>query len=207
MNFLQLCQRLRQETGIADSGPSAVTGQTGDMKRLVDWVNESWVRLQSSRKDWDWLWANTTVTLLGGSNLVACPTAVDEIVEITYDGNALRHISYSDFREGYRTVGPGTPSVFAIRPDNKLIFNAQPDSSITLNVEYYAKPAYMSLGTDAPAMPERYHMLIVWMALIEYGLFDEAPELSQKGRVNYEQIFAELELDQTPEVSLPGALA
>lgn len=207
MNFLQLCQRLRQETGIGESGPTSVTGQTGDMQRLVDWVNESWVRLQSSRKDWDWLWANASVSLLAGGNTVALPTSVDQIVEITHDGSPLKQMTYAEFREGFRTIGPGTPTAFAVRPDNKVVLNAITPTTLTLAIEYYAKPAYLSLNTDEPGLPERFHMLIVWMALNEYALFDEAPELSTKARTNTEQIYAELELDQTPAVSLPGALA
>lgn len=207
MNFLQLCQRLRQETGIADSGPAAVTGQTGDMKRLVDWVNESWIRLQSSRQDWAWLWANTSVTLTTGSHLVDIPTAVDKLVEITRDGAPLKQMDYADFRESYRTIGSGVPSVFAIRPDNKLIFNAEPTSDVTFAIEYYAKPSYFASGTASPALPERFHMLIVWQALLEYAMFDEAPELSQKAQVNAAQLYAELARDQSPELSLPGALA
>lgn len=31
MNFLDLCQRLVQETGIADDGPATVVGQITDM--------------------------------------------------------------------------------------------------------------------------------------------------------------------------------
>ena len=41
MNFLDLCQRLVRETGIADDGPATVTGQIGDFGRVVDWINDA----------------------------------------------------------------------------------------------------------------------------------------------------------------------
>ena len=52
MNFLSLCQRLRQECGVDGTGPVSVTGQTGEQKRLVDWIVQAWVEIQEERPDW-----------------------------------------------------------------------------------------------------------------------------------------------------------
>ena len=55
MTFLQLVQRTRQECGIAGDGPTTVVGQTKSMKRLVDWVSQSYVEIQEECPDFDFL--------------------------------------------------------------------------------------------------------------------------------------------------------
>jgi len=60
MTFLQLVQRLRQETAYADSGPSAVTSQTGAHLRAVNWVIEAWNEIQNRHANWRWLRADFT---------------------------------------------------------------------------------------------------------------------------------------------------
>lgn len=208
MDFLTLCQRLRQETGISDSGPSSIDGQTGDLKRIVDWTNESWMRIQSSRQDWLYMWATATSALSVGNPEFTLPATVENVIDVYVD-NAIRleRIEYRDYRAQYRSLNTGRPTVYAIRHDGVMVLNAIPDIAYSIDYEYFKTPAYMVNGIDVPGLPERFHMLIVWGALAEYGMFDEAPELIQKGRLNYEQIMAELVLDQTPSMSLPGALA
>ena len=65
MNYLQLCQRLVQETGIADSGPANTAGQVGDYGRITFWVNDAWLKIQSMRANWHWMWG-------GGNRSVVC---------------------------------------------------------------------------------------------------------------------------------------
>ena len=55
MTFLQLVQRTRRECGIAGSGPTTTVNQSGEMARLVDWVQQSWVEIQEEQPDWDFL--------------------------------------------------------------------------------------------------------------------------------------------------------
>lgn len=207
MDFLTLCQRVRQETGIADSGPAAVTGQTGDMKRIVDWVNESWMRIQSMRPDWLWMWAVGNSSLTVGDETFTLPSAVESLSDVLVDGSFMQEIEYRDYRTLYRTVNEGKPTAYAVRPDGVVVFNAKPDLAYSIIYEYQSKPAYFTQNIDAPGMPERFHMLIVWHALAEYGMFDEAPELVQKARVNFENALAELVIDQTPAMKLPGTIA
>lgn len=208
MDFLTLCQRLRQETGIADSGPSAVTGQTGDMKRIVDWVNESWIRIQSSRPDWLWMWKSASSTLSVGNQVFTPATDVENIVDVYVGGTTvLSRLEYRDYRDLYRSLNSGKPTAYTIRHDGVVLMNTLPDQAYTISYEYFKKPAYFTANGDVPGLPTRFHMLIVHGALAEYGMFDEAPELVQKARLNYEQVMAELVRDQAPEMQLPGALA
>lgn len=206
MDFLALCQRVRQESGIADSGPSNVTGQIGDLKRMVDWVNEAYMRVQSFRDDWEWLWTSSTVSVIAGTAVYSLPATIENLIANTVylDGKKLSSMSYEDYRERHQTLVSGTPSSFAIRPDGKIALNADPDASGTLSFEAYTKPVYFTQNIDAPLFDERFHMILVWSALLDYALFDEAPELVTKAQVKYQNLLAEL----SAEIILaPGAIA
>ena len=64
MNFLQICQRLRRETGLTSSSattPTTVVSQTGQLKDIVDWAASAYTDLQASRTNWRWL--RSTFTL------------------------------------------------------------------------------------------------------------------------------------------------
>lgn len=209
MNYLQLCQRLRQESGIAESGPSQVTGQVGDMKRLVDWINESWVRLQSSRPDWAFMWTTGSLAINAGTSQYSLPATLEAVTPGTLylDGSRLADIAYPDYRQHYQTLQTGKPTGYSIRPDGALVLNATPDAAYTLSYEGYNKPVAFVSGTDAPNIPDRFHILIVWDALLQYALFDEAPELMQKAQLNYAQLYAELDHDQLPAMEFAGPIA
>ena len=55
LNFLQLCQKLRQEAGISGSGPLTTVNQTGELYRVVDWVQQSYNDIQEKHDDWNFL--------------------------------------------------------------------------------------------------------------------------------------------------------
>ena len=209
MDFLALCQRTRQESGISDSGPSQVTGQTGDLKRIVDWVNEAYMRIQSYRNDWDWMWTTGVINVTASNSVYSLPDTIENLIGDTVylNGDKLAEISYDVYRNKYQSLITGKPTAFAIRPDGKLVLNANPDASGTLTFEGYKKPAYFTDGIQVPAFHERFHMVIVWDALKEYALFDEASELLAKASANYDELLAELSADTLPEITPPGSIA
>jgi hypothetical protein len=51
-NFIQLCQLLRQEAGIAGTGPSTTEGQSGELGRLVQWIIEAYEDIQLKNLEW-----------------------------------------------------------------------------------------------------------------------------------------------------------
>lgn len=206
MNYLQLCQRLVRETGIADSGPSSVSGQTGDMKRVVDWVNDSWVKIQSLRKNWYWMWAQNTLNLAEGSSTLTPALAFERIDFLRADGALLQEIDYDDFARAYPTLPSNRPSAYCILPNGTIQFNAVANKAYSVTYDYFKSPTYFVNGTDTPAIPERYRMLIVWDSLRQYAQFDDAPELERKAVLNWDDMLADLERDQLPAIEVPGAI-
>jgi hypothetical protein len=207
MNYLQLCQRLVQETGIAYDGPATTVGEVGDMGRVVNWVNDAWLKIQSMRADWNWMWATGTGTLTSGTNTITLPSTVETIDRVSLGENFLQSEYYNDFADVYRNIQSGDPSVYTIRPDGVLLFNSQPTENKTVTYEYYSVPTSMSATTDAPGLPERYHMLIVYEALKSYAQYDEAPELEKRGFLYFEEMLADLERDQLARIVAPESLA
>lgn len=207
MNYLQLCQRLVRETGIADSGPTGVSGQTGDMKRIVDWVNDSWVKVQSLRPDWNWMWSQTSATLSSGTHTITLPSDVESIQGVRVDGDVLQEISYDTYSKYYYERSTAKPNIYCVRPDGVVAFNTNADQDYTITFDYYKVPQYFTTNTDVPGLPSRYHMLIVYDALRQYAQFDEAQELERKAFNNFEDMLADLSRDQMTECLPPGCLA
>ena len=207
MTFLELVQRLRIETGIAESGPSSVQGQTRDMQRLVNWTNDAWLRVQSSRPNWAFMWRSATTTLPEAGSALNLEADVDAIELILVDGNEIPFLAYTDFVLDYQTLNTSRPTAYTRRPDGALLFNTLADVDYPVYYEYYAQPALMVENFDAPSMPEKYHMMIVWAGLIQYALFDEAPELARKGELNYNALISELERGELLGMTLTETLA
>ena len=85
MNYLQLCNRLRTNVGIVGVDMTSVTGQTGELQRVTQWVNEAWMDLQAMRQDWMWL-----------RKSVAFPTVANQI------SYSATQIGISDFGQWAR---------------------------------------------------------------------------------------------------------
>jgi hypothetical protein len=51
VNYLAICQQTRQECDASGTGPSAVTNQTGESKRFVDWCAQAYTEIQNKRGD------------------------------------------------------------------------------------------------------------------------------------------------------------
>ena len=72
MNFLELCKRVHQELGAGDGSlpgtvPTTVTSQTGDLLRIVGWVQRAWEEIQATHEDWLFLQREGTL-----------PTVIDQ---------------------------------------------------------------------------------------------------------------------------------
>lgn len=52
MTYLQMLQRLQQESSTSGTVPSTCQNVTGDLARLCGWINQAWVDIQNERSDW-----------------------------------------------------------------------------------------------------------------------------------------------------------
>lgn len=226
MNFLQLCQRLRQEAGIPGTGPAAVSNQTGELKRVVDWVSYAYQDIQNLHNNWEFLRFDFSFPTIASTQEYA-PSAVslDELSAWKRDSvrcyrtstgvtdeTFMTFMDWPSFRDsrlfGANRSVTGKPIEFSIRPSNKaMALFGIPDAVYTMVGEYWKRAQSMSENTDEPLIPSQFHMIIVWRALMEYATYENAPEAYAKGESNYRRMLVKLEGDQLPPMTLGGPLA
>lgn len=213
MNYLQLVQRLRQEAGVSGTGPTTVINQTGEMKRLVDWVNSAWLDIQRLHSSWNWMLAETTFSTVAGqgdytpaqagvSSRFGRWSATSFRVARTppNDETMLMPLSYGDFRSVYRT-GPqpqARPVVVCALPNLSLGIGYKPEQAYTIRGEYWKSVQNLTADADIPEMPEDYHDAIWYRALMLYARYESAAEIYEDAAQNYGRLISLLEIHQLP---------
>jgi hypothetical protein len=231
--FLQLCQRVAQESGTVSSGtsPSTVVAQTGRLGKIVNWTNTAWTDIQLDRSEWRWMRKELEEDLVASTQRYsASDLSVTSFQKwlVTGDYNEDRWSLYVT-ADGVETEGPihflawddfyttqlrgtppseGRPRYFSIDDSEKLVFSPVPDVAYTLRGLYRKGVQTLAVDADTPEMPAAYHMLIVWEALKLLGNFDEA-SIQQRAEwaQNARRIRFNLERDQLPPVGICGPLA
>lgn len=198
MDFITLCQRTRQECGASGTGPAAVTGQTGESKRFVDWVVKAERAVRTKWANWKFLW------LQGGVPIVA-PTAEYDLPNgiVRLDKTSLpldvQYLTWKEFRKLDPDNTPGTIAAVSIDPSNKLRVWPTPAADSTLLLEGYTKGTDLATTTDVSPVPEEYHAVIVAQAKIYYSEYENDTELMQSAVAEYGYWLKLLEADQLPE--------
>ena len=220
MNFLQLVQRLRMEAGVSGTGPVSVVAQTGEMAELVTWIQAAYQDIQNLRPNWRFMQDEFTFPMIAGVKIYL-PTAVslddlatwltDDIRVYSSEGDedAITYEPWADFRaiRDIGTIPTGRPMHFSIKPDNSIVFWPTPDDDYTCRGEYIRIPDELSGNTDTPIIPARYHMLIVWRALAQYGAALAADEKYNHAVIEYRRLMRAMEATQLPDETLWEPLA
>lgn len=224
--YLQLVQRLRQECGVLGSDPAALANQVADINRLSKWINAAWIDIQEMHDDWFFLRNNFSF------KTVANTQAYSESAAglLTPLGNWKRDsfriyspslgvsnemivpfVDYETFRNQFQYGSMRTtytrPTVFSIDPPKNIVLGAIPDTVYTVVGEYYTAPTELVSDSDVPILPARYHMAIVYRAMIHYGLYEAASEVLSRGTAEFEKMMTRLMADQLPDVTFGAPLA
>ncbi|MCA9367295.1 hypothetical protein KC887_03485 [Candidatus Kaiserbacteria bacterium] len=216
MNFLELCKRLHMEAGYQGAGPASVENQTGQAARLVTWIAEAWRDIQNLRDDWEFMANEFSVSLLSGENAVLLPADAARVRKdtpvILTSGQRFypTELEIAGMRalERNHTSANALPAYYAFNQVNhSLRVYPATDRDITVNGEYFTQPQMLLLNTDIPALPERFHMLIVWGAMQYLSTFDEAGNQYQAANAKYSELISELTRSQLPVMTLAGPLA
>jgi len=214
MNYLQLMKRLCQKVGGAGV-PASVVGQTGEYLRYADWIDEAWIELQDIQQ-WSWMHGTInkplsigvqsyTATALGIADFSAWDMRDIKLYDGTIaDQKFLRYVDYDMFNKAYRvgTSAIGRPTLVSKDKLNNLVFSPSPDKAYTVTVDYYKTPTHLINNADIPAIPERYHMAIVYLAMQYYGRFENANEVVQDGMYQFYQMMNRIEASELPELTM-----
>lgn len=216
--FLQLAAALRQEVAGNGTGPTAVTGQTGELKRIVDWIAAADEDVQQAQDQWKFMVGDFAIDTVAddGSYLPAdCNTPITafrnwktETLKIyllasgTGNETALTYIGYQDWYERFNTGAQTSsrPRWFTIGNDMSIKLAPKPDAVYRVSGEYQKSVTTMTANADVPTYPSEYHMLPVYGGMMKYGRYTGASEVFQDGERLYNQLMKRMERTQLPEI-------
>lgn len=207
MTFLELCQRLRQEVGAAGTGPAAVTGQHGEYQRLIGWIAQAWLELQLERRQWRFAWAEAEIELDPAFRDFSPPADLGhwEAATLRVGDQRLSALDWPTFRDRYRAdSGHERPTAITQLPDGTLRLDTTPPDAGPLTFEYYRSPQVLAANGDTPRMPEHFHMLIVYRAMLSYALYENAPEVAQKAQLAEQGVMIAMEHSELPDMEIFG---
>lgn len=200
-------------TGTVSVNAGATSG-TFSSAPAVSVANQYMIQFPTVSDDWYLISAHTAATtsftlanpFVGTSNLVA-GTYICRKVYYSFPSDCdgiigLRQVqTYTDLLAvDIRTfdhylpdpIATGTPQVFALAGYDtsknwQAVLYPTPTSVINLQCRYYQMPADMSADGDLPLLPEKFHDLIVFLALFNYGhpYIDDNRVESAKKRVEF----------------------
>lgn len=182
MNRLALAQKLASESGTVHSGagtlPSATTGQTNRLRKMVEWIDDAWQQIQIAHNSWLWMQGEFSGNLVSGTqryassafNDFATSAAISRFTNWIYrrdpaydsgislydssvgvsDERALQWVSWDDFYTAF-TRGMQTnrkPRCFTVTPDKKLAFGDTPDGNNYVVRGRYRKSAQVLADDD-----------------------------------------------------------
>jgi len=206
--FLQLCQKTRSECGITSSGPASVTSQTGVLEKVVNWVADADVEIQSRWFDWNFLhvsiWSHNTIA---GVSTVAAPSDLGvwdrESFYLDYSTANHKQLSVVDYKVWRRDYRQGVktnqrPDIAIILPDQSLKLESPPDDVYALTADYWKRPARMTANTNTSPVPEEYERIIVARAKIAYAESQGAPEVLMSAQIEFDDLLDKLEAKYLP---------
>jgi hypothetical protein len=193
----------------------SITTATGDDLRIFNWVNWAARDIFLSREDWRWRRGAATLASTAASVNAASAFGLTDFASWLPANNiykpsayrvsdganmeqALMYLTYDDFRQRF-SVGaqtPGAVQYWSVSPSEEFLLGPQPDAAHFVRADYVKDYTAMALDADEPTMPARFHPLIVWRALMEYGGFDAAGEVYQRAERNYNMGYPKLAQSQ-----------
>jgi hypothetical protein len=225
MTFLELCQRLVQESGgLSGTGPTTTASQTGDMGKVVDWILSAYEDIQNLHPDWNFLRNELTFQTIAAQQAYtpaqAGYTEYGEWIKDSFrsyltssgvNGEIeMEWREWEDFRATYMLgairATTTQPYIVSQKPDTSLILWPIPDAAYTINGEYFKRAQTMTDDGDIPIIPVKYQMIIVWRALMFYAGWANAPEMYQVGQKEFRRLLNQLELSQLPAIRLAEPL-
>ncbi len=209
-----MAQRLHRETLRSTAAPTSAASTNERHARLFDTLADKWRDLQTEC-DWRWMRATLDATLtIGQQTYLAADLGAADFrrwrpEDSTYspgayiDGapNTLWDLNYWNldaFRHQfiYRQLGQTTPMAWTWDEENRLLIGPAPAQAYKLRIAYWKKYTELAADDDTPDMPQEFHMLLVWEALMDIATSDAAPEILAKAQKNRNALRDRLVLDQ-----------
>lgn len=203
MNLLQKLIHLQEQSGSGNQTVTTVTGLTGEALRLLNWVIQADLAIQSEVTDWKFLWKAATSPITTGAGTRDYPAVSDLNVwdreSFCINGEFLPKAEDFNRQTFPKTAASGPPSQVFIMPDNSIRLYPTPDQAYEIEYDYWRKPVEMPVDNDsASVIPSQFHWAIVYEALNYYATFEDAPEAAEKAKIGLQTWYPKLEASQKP---------
>lgn len=122
------------------------------------------------------------------------------------DSIGLLPLIYVEWDKWQQTVNPHSggrakPQYVTTAPDGSLEFFPRPDRQYYVHFEYVVDDLSMTAYTDSPTtIPSRYHMAIVWAAVIKAGMYDRDSAIVSRATKEYNFYRSRMETNLMPDV-------
>ena len=212
--YLQLVQGLHQELGISGTSPSTVSGQTGEIARLVKYIADATEAVDNLHLDWNYLWGEKEWTLTTGSSGRVYTLADLSLTGLlTYwkrdgaiydpDTDDYWHLDFVEWRAWRTLYRLGTklsepPVAWTQRPDKAVEFNSNPSEAKLVRFEYGKARTRLAADGDIPASPAHLHRIYVLRAKVMYAEYESAPEIMETALSEYQGYLNRLEAESLP---------
>ncbi len=237
MNFLQLAVKTRQECGASGTGPAGVTNQTGESKRIVDWVADAWTEIQNRHiSQWRWLRKDFSFNTVVGQTRYAYGAVTDVeaaalisrfnnwwwededgvpqvLIYKQSEGIATQRrliaIPLSSFKYLFGIGSPANqqPAYVSVDEQKRILIGPPCDDVYVVTGQYQRGAQILADNADIPECPTEHHLLVVYEAMKKYAGYEAASEVWARAVALADPAMRRLEHDQLPEFSLAPPLA
>lgn len=206
--FLQLAQRVRQETGTAGTGPVTVLNQKAQLAQIVSWTAQAYMDVCNKWHDMDFFWAEGEVTVSANTRDYTPPNDMRLLNEdsvylfggdISENGLKLDYVEYDVYRRNKTfNDNSSTPSYFTQLPNGVIRLLPTPDENYSLHFEYWKAPLPLTENTSLPVFHEAHDDCIIWRACWYWAMFNEAIQEAAAFNYSFEQAMLRLESRYLP---------
>ena len=186
-----MLQALKQETSVSGAVPTTTVGQTGEMKRLVDWIQTAHNSVQTQYANWFFLWATATQSV--STRTVTKPSDHNywDAKRFTLNGVYIPAQSYNDYTPD-TVIQTAPPTKVIIMPNGNLMFDTTPDTTYTLGYDYFKLPVILAADSDTSPIPDHLQRVILGDAMVRYGNYESAQDMVNQGQAMFQEYMRKL---------------
>lgn len=199
-DFLELARETRALSGIGGTGPASVASASGIEARIVNYVKNAWIDIQSHPKKWKWMWGRYLAPAPGGAplqtilNVREYPLTGVKSVRVNSfrsyltatgvsDRQRMSWMPWADFEASTGVVDESADRPIRVTrdPSGQLVLFPKADAVYSIEFEYFKTAQVLVADDDIPNLPIDFHQLIVYEALKRFGKAEDAPEIIKFG--------------------------
>lgn len=207
--FLELCQQFHSDVGLAGT-ISAVTGQVGQLKRAVGYIQKANRKIQRRKSNWKFLWSSWDLTLVQDIGDYPAPGGLGSFDLSSFwldagtdDARPLPYVDWRDFRANYKNISIDNDEteVFTVNPAGRVVVHPTPSAAAAgsiITAEYWRSPVELTTELQISLIPEEFHDAIVALAKVYFAEKVSNSGLYASATIEHETIYTELKAHSLP---------